>query len=157
VNIKYRVIFIALSLMLTACVNYLKKDISSNLIFNDIINVELKLLRPMAIMKEKGLSYFDMVDIDSGTYKKASGSDKFYKDSFEILHVDINTPLFIQSIIREKMDQDFTIIVAAGKIYSKEKKDWVKFEYIWANTGVRRTAPWESKVDEQALKQIIDN
>ena len=55
------------------------------------------------------------------------------------------------------MDQRFTIIVAVGRIYSKEKNKWVKFEYMWASTGIRHNAPWGGQIDEQALKDIISD
>ena len=154
---KFYLLYIALAIILTGCINYWKKDVSNNEIFIGIINTQHNLLRSMVIVKEKGLHYYDMVDIESKHYKMSLDDVKIKPDSFEIIHVDKGTPIIIESIIKKRMDQRFTILTVAGKIYSKEKMDWVKFEYIWANTGIRRTAPWESKVDEQALKEIIDN
>jgi len=142
--------------VLIGCISYMKKDLSGMDIFNNIVKSKQLLIRPMAIIKQKYFAYYDLVDIESEHYALTLKDVKKKPDSYEILHANEGDQVVVESIVRRKIDQGFTVIIAAGRIYSKEKNDWVSFEYIWANTGEYRNAPWPNQVSDSALKRILE-
>jgi hypothetical protein len=133
-------------------------DLSKCSVFAGSVQSEESIKRPCAIIQQKGLSSFHMVELDDDFLGRAIEKNTRRSGSFKIVYLNRDDSVFVEEVNVESIHAGPTYIVAHGKVKKSGADKWLDFEYFWSDLHLIPRAPWDGiEAEELRLLELNED